>query len=203
MVHLPDIDGCVVEDLAVAVPAAERGPAAAGRVVAADVAEDLAALGVFQQVQLQVWVTLAAMRCEAETPNAVNFHKVQVKLIKVRSKKIIHRITKHYELRFRDIRILLWQAHNLSFALCVPHLVVFAGVSEKMSEEVEAGTFSDQDEVGGAVGQVSGGRKTFRAAWTRAAHTCRVYGQKLPPDPPPLAIAPCNNTMVSITFFFC
>lgn len=35
------------------------------------------------------------------------------------------------------------------------YLVIFAGVSEEVSEEVEAGTFSDQDEVGGAVGQVS------------------------------------------------
>lgn len=36
------------------------------------------------------------------------------------------------------------------------YLVVFAGVPEEVSEEVKSGTFSDQDEVSGAVGQVSG-----------------------------------------------
>lgn len=36
------------------------------------------------------------------------------------------------------------------------YLVVFAGVSQEVSQEIEAGTFSDQDEIGGAVGQVSG-----------------------------------------------
>lgn len=36
------------------------------------------------------------------------------------------------------------------------HLVVLAGVSQEVSQEIEAGTFSDQDEIGGAVGQVSG-----------------------------------------------
>lgn len=40
--------------------------------------------------------------------------------------------------------------------ILIYYLIVFAGVSEEVSEEVEAGTFSDQDEVGGAVGQVSG-----------------------------------------------
>lgn len=81
-VRLPDVDGCVGEDLAIAVPAAERGPAAAGLVVATDVAEDLVALGVSQQIQLQVRVTLAVMWREAEATNAVNFHKVQIKLLR-------------------------------------------------------------------------------------------------------------------------
>ena len=36
------------------------------------------------------------------------------------------------------------------------NLVIFAGVSEEVSEEIKAGTFSNQDEVSGAVGQVSG-----------------------------------------------
>lgn len=35
------------------------------------------------------------------------------------------------------------------------YLVIFAGVSEEVSQEVEAGTFSDHDEVSGAIGQVS------------------------------------------------
>lgn len=34
------------------------------------------------------------------------------------------------------------------------YLIVFAGVSEEVSQEVESGTFADQDEVSGAVGQV-------------------------------------------------
>lgn len=66
-------------------------------------------------------------------------------------------------------------------------LVVFAGVSEEVSEEVEAGTLSDQDEVGGAVSQVSSRGKTFGAARTSAAHAGSVDSQELPSDCPPLA----------------
>lgn len=39
----------------------------------------------------------------------------------------------------------------------IDYLVVFAGVSEEVSQEVEAGTLSDQDEVSGAVSQMSSG----------------------------------------------
>lgn len=108
-----DVDGRVGQDLAVAVPAAVGGSAAAGRVVSADLAEDLA-FAVLVQVQLQVRVALAVARCEAETPHAVDLNKRQVEL------------------------------------------VIFAGVSEEVSEEIKPGTFSNQDEVSGAVGQVSG-----------------------------------------------
>lgn len=109
-----DIDGCVGQNLAVAVPAAVGGGTAASRMVSADLAEDLAFAMLSQvQLQLQVRVALAVTWCEAETPHPVDLNEGQVKL------------------------------------------VVFAGVSEEVSEEVKAGTFSDQDEVGGAVGQVS------------------------------------------------
>lgn len=37
----------------------------------------------------------------------------------------------------------------------IDYLVVFACVSEEVSQEVEAGTLSDQDEVSGAVSQMS------------------------------------------------
>lgn len=37
------------------------------------------------------------------------------------------------------------------------YLVVFAGMSEEVSEEVKAGTFSDKDEISGAIGKVSSG----------------------------------------------
>lgn len=69
------------------------------------------------------------------------------------------------------------------------YLVVFAGVSQQVPEEVEAGALAHQDEVGGAVGQVGGGREAFGAAGASAAHAGRVDGQELPPDCPPLAVA--------------
>lgn len=81
----PDVDGRVVEDFAVAVPAAVGGAAAAGRVVSADVAEDLmlgaagAALAA-QVQQLQVRVALAVARGEAEAAHAVHLHEGQVEL---------------------------------------------------------------------------------------------------------------------------
>lgn len=76
------------------------------------------------------------------------------------------------------------------------YLVVLAGVSQQVSEEVEAGALAHQDEVGGAVGQVGGGRKAFGAARARAAHAGCVDGQELPADCPPLAVALCNRQSV-------
>ena len=61
-------------------------------------------------------------------------------------------------------------------------------MSEEVSEEVKAGTFSDQDEVGGAVGQVSSRREAFGAARTSTAHTGSVNSQEFPSDCPPLAV---------------
>lgn len=76
---VPDVDGRVGQDLAVAVPAAVGGGAATGRVVSADLAEDLAFV-VPQQVQLQVRVALAVTRREAETPHPVDLNEGQVEL---------------------------------------------------------------------------------------------------------------------------
>lgn len=78
---VPDVDGRVAQDLAVTVPAAVGGAAAAGRVVSADLAEDLP-LAVLLQVQLQVRVALAVARREAETPHALDLHKRQVELLR-------------------------------------------------------------------------------------------------------------------------
>ena len=64
------------QDLAIAVPVAVGGPAAAGRVVSADLAEE--ALTRFSQVQLRV--ALAVTRREAETTDAVHLHEAQVEL---------------------------------------------------------------------------------------------------------------------------
>lgn len=75
---VPDVDGRVGQDLAVAVPAAVGGGAATGRVVSADLAEDLAFVP--QQVQLQVRVALAVTRREAETPHPVDLNEGQVEL---------------------------------------------------------------------------------------------------------------------------
>lgn len=69
------------------------------------------------------------------------------------------------------------------------YLIVFAGVSEEVSQEVESGTFADQDEVSGAVGQVSGRWEAFGTTGTRAAHAGRIYSQELPSDGPPLRVA--------------
>lgn len=52
-------------------------------------------------------------------------------------------------------------------------------MSDEVSEEVQTGALPDEDEVCGAVGEVSGGRQAFGAAGTRAAHTGRVDGNKL------------------------
>ena len=68
------------------------------------------------------------------------------------------------------------------------YLVIFAGVSDEVLEEVEAGALADQDEVGGAVGQVRGRGQTLGAAGTRTAHAGRVDGQELAPDRLPTAI---------------
>lgn len=78
---VPDVDGRVGQDLAVAVPAAVGGGTAASRMVSADLAEDLA-FAVLSQLQLQVRVALAVTRCEAETPHPVDLNKGQVKLVK-------------------------------------------------------------------------------------------------------------------------
>lgn len=78
---VPDVDGRVGQDLAVAVPAAVGGGAAAGRVVSADLAEDLV-FAVLPQVQVRV--ALAVTRCEAETSNPVDLNKVQVKLVETK-----------------------------------------------------------------------------------------------------------------------
>lgn len=72
----------MVEDLAVTVPAAVGGGAAARRVVPADLAEDL----VFDAVasllqQLQVRVALAVARGEAESTHAVHVHEGEVELL--------------------------------------------------------------------------------------------------------------------------
>lgn len=79
MAAVPDINGRVGQDFAVAVPAAVGGGAPASRVVSTDLAEDLA-FAVLPQVQLQVRVTLAVTRCEAETPHPMDLDEVQVKL---------------------------------------------------------------------------------------------------------------------------
>lgn len=77
---VPDVDGRVRQDLAVAVPAAVGGRTATSWVVSADLAEDLP-FAVLLQVQLQVRVALAVTRCEAEMPHPVHLNKGQVKLV--------------------------------------------------------------------------------------------------------------------------
>lgn len=72
------------------------------------------------------------------------------------------------------------------------YLVIFAGVSEEVSEKVEAGTFSDQDEVSGAISQVSSRWEAFGAARTSTAHTGSINSQELPSDCPPLAVTLWN-----------
>lgn len=75
----------MVEDFAVAVPAAVGGGAAAGRVVPADVAEDLMVFAAVAQVQqLQVRVALAVARGEAEAAHSVHLHEGQVELLRER-----------------------------------------------------------------------------------------------------------------------
>ena len=96
-VAVPDIDGGVGQDLAVTVPAAVGGGTATGRVVSADLAEDLAFAGL-AQVQLQVWVTLAVTWCEAETPYPVHFNERQVKLVKMEQGKKKETVSKVFTL---------------------------------------------------------------------------------------------------------
>lgn len=69
------------------------------------------------------------------------------------------------------------------------YLVAFGGVTKKVPEEVETGAPPDEDEVGRAVGEVSGGRQAFWAAGARAAHTGGVDGDKLSVDHPPTMAA--------------
>lgn len=78
---VPDVDGRVGQDLAIAVPAAVGGGTAASRMVSADLAEDLA-FTMFLQIQLQVWVALAVTWCEAETSHPVDLNECQIKLVK-------------------------------------------------------------------------------------------------------------------------
>lgn len=79
MGSVPDVNGRVGQDFAVAVPAAVGGGASTSRVVSTDLAEDLV-FAVLPKVQLQVRVTLAVTRREAETPHSVDLNEVQVKL---------------------------------------------------------------------------------------------------------------------------
>lgn len=67
------------QDLAVAVPAAVGGGTAAGRMVAANLAEELV-FAVLPHVQVRV--ALAVTRREAETPHPVDLHKGQIKLLR-------------------------------------------------------------------------------------------------------------------------
>lgn len=69
------------------------------------------------------------------------------------------------------------------------YLVVFGGVTKKVPEEVEMGAPPDEDEVGRAVGEVSGGRQALWTAGARAAHTGGVDGDKLSVDHPPTTAA--------------
>ena len=68
---------------------------------------------------------------------------------------------------------------------CVSYLVVLTGVPQQVPEEGEARGLADQDEVGGPVGQVGGGRQALGAAGARATHAHRVDGQELPPNAAP------------------
>lgn len=85
-IYVPDVDGGVRQDLAIAVPAAVGGSTATSWVVSADMAEDLP-FAVLLQVQLQVRVTLAVTGCEAETPHPVHLNEGQVKLVTWKTKK--------------------------------------------------------------------------------------------------------------------
>lgn len=84
--NIPDVNGGVCQDLAVAVPAAVGGSTATGRVVPADLAKDLAFANL-PQIQFQVRVTLAVTRCEAEPLDPVHLNEGQVKLLGRRIKK--------------------------------------------------------------------------------------------------------------------
>lgn len=89
------------------------------------------------------------------------------------------------------VRGVWWKGHlpasnNLQFPV---YLVVFVCVTKEVPEEVEMGALPDEDEVGGAVGEVSGGRQAFGTAGTRTAHTGGVDGDKLSVDHPPTVAA--------------
>lgn len=86
MAAVPDVNGCVGQDFAVAVPAAVGGGAPTSRVVSTDLAEDLA-FAVLPEVQLQVRVALAVTRREAEAPHSVDLNEVQVKLKRSRRRE--------------------------------------------------------------------------------------------------------------------
>lgn len=80
---VPDVDGRVVQDFAVTVPAAVGGGTATSRMVSTDLAEDLV-FAILPQVQLQVGVALAVTWCEAETPYPMDLNEGQIKLVKRR-----------------------------------------------------------------------------------------------------------------------
>lgn len=62
-------------------------------------------------------------------------------------------------------------------------------MTTEVPEAVEMGALPDEEEVGGAVGEVSGGRRAFGTAGTRAAHPHAVDGDKLSVDRAPTAAA--------------
>lgn len=64
---------------------------------------------------------------------------------------------------------------------------------QEVSEEVQTGALPDEDEVSGAVGQVSRRRQAFRTAGTRAAHAGCVDSDELVPDHTPPTAAICNR----------
>lgn len=75
-----DVNGCVGQDLAIAVPAAVGGCTATSWVVFADLAEDLP-LAILMEVQLQVRVALAVTWHETETPHSMDLNEGKVKLV--------------------------------------------------------------------------------------------------------------------------
>lgn len=66
-----------------------------------------------------------------------------------------------------------------------PHLVSLVGVSKQVSEEAQAGALPNEDEVRGAVGEVSRGRQAFGTAGARAAHTRCINGDEVSVDHAP------------------
>lgn len=80
------------------------------------------------------------------------------------------------------------------------YLVVFVGVPKKVPEEGQTGTLPDEDEVCGAVSEVSGGRQAFWTAGRRAAHTGRINGNKLSTDHTPATAAIWKRGVKSRTF---
>lgn len=78
-----------------------------------------------------------------------------------------------------------WKGHLLPLS----YLVIFVGVAKEVPEEVEMRALLDKNEVGGAVGEVSGGRQAIGTAGTGAAHTGGVDGDKLSVDHAPTSAA--------------